>query len=63
MKSMPESRLLDKYNLTQQILNRAIRAEISGKRKKMEPVSNSYFQDVKLGALRYLKWIVTIFSI
>lgn len=63
MKSMPESYLLDKYNLTQQILNRAIRAEISGKRKKMEPVSNSYFQDVKLGALRYLRRIVSIFSI
>lgn len=60
MKSMSESRLLDTYNPHQQILNRGNRPEISRKEKKVKLVSNSYFQDVKLGTLKYLPLIVPI---
>lgn len=63
MKSMSESRLLDTYNPQQQILNRGNRPEIARKEKKVKLVSSSYFQDVKLGTLKYLRLIVPIFSI
>lgn len=61
--SLPEIQSFDKHNLNWQILNHGVIVEISGKEKKIEPISNSSFEDVKLGTLKDPKLIITVFSI